>query len=103
MATRLSEVDRARAWEIVAEAVKASNSAAEFSGEDSSLMIKIESKKSSRMMNFNVESFDLAGLFGSLAKEDFNRAVESAKSFTGESPRATATLAVARAALNKKS
>ena len=68
MATRLSEVDRGRTWEVAAEAVKASNSAEGFSGEDSNLMIKLESNKSSRMMNFNVESFDLAGLFARLRR-----------------------------------
>jgi len=102
VATRLFEADRARAWEVLAEAIKASNSTTEFSGEDSTLIIRLDSKNSSRMMNFGAESFDLAGIFGSLAKEDFNRAVESAKSFTGESPRATATLAVVRTALESK-
>jgi hypothetical protein len=50
----------------------------------------------------SAESLDLAGIFGALAKDDLDRAVEAAKSFTGESPRAVATLAIVRTALNKK-
>jgi hypothetical protein len=53
-------------------------------------------------MNFNVGSFDLTGLFGALARENLDRAVDLARSFTGEAPRAVATLAVARAVLEKK-
>jgi len=52
--------------------------------------------------NFNVDSFDLTGLFTALAEEDLNRAADLPKGFTGESPRAVATLAVARSVLNKK-
>ena len=52
--------------------------------------------------NFNVESFDLTGLFTALAQEDFNRAADLPKGFTGESPSAVAMLAVARTVLSKK-
>ena len=52
--------------------------------------------------NFNIDSFDLTGLFTALAQEDFYRAADLPKSFTGESPRAVAMLAVARTVLDKK-
>jgi hypothetical protein len=52
--------------------------------------------------NFNVESFDLTGLFSALATEDFDRAVDLPKRFTGDSPRALAVLAIARTVLTKK-
>jgi hypothetical protein len=48
-----------------------------------------------------VSSFDLNDIFAKLAAEDLQRAVELAKAFDGESPRAVATLAVARAVLAK--
>jgi hypothetical protein len=47
------------------------------------------------------EDFNLLGAFRALAHDDFLRSVETAKSFTGEAPRATATLAVAGSVLEK--
>jgi hypothetical protein len=52
--------------------------------------------------NSTIESFDLTGLFTALAEDDFNRAADLPKGFTGESPRAVAMLAVARTVLSKK-
>ena len=74
-----------------------------FSGEDGELTMRVEFKSGGAMTNnFKVDSFDLTDLFTSLAKEDFNRAADLPKGFTGESPRAVAMLAVARTVLNKK-
>jgi len=44
----------------------------------------------------------LTGVFQTLAKEDMSRAVALAQTFTGESPRAVATLAIAAAVLKKQ-
>jgi len=101
--TQFQKVDSARAWEMMAEVIKAANSLTEFSGEDGELTLRVEFKGGGAMTNnFNVESFDLAGLFTALAQEDLNRAVELPRSFTGESPRSVAALAVARTVLDKK-
>ncbi|MDT4968629.1 MAG: hypothetical protein QOJ64_3366 [Acidobacteriota bacterium] len=102
VATRMFELDRNRAWEIVAEAVKAANSASEFTGEDAQLVARFANGRGATTTNFDVESFDLNGIFGLLAKDDLYRAVEQAKGFTGEAPRATATLAIVRAILEQK-
>ena len=78
------------------------NSLSRFSGEDGELTMRVEFKSGGAMTNnFNVDSFDLTDLFTSLAQEDFNRAADLPKGFTGESPRAVAMLAVARTVLNK--
>ncbi|MFN2456218.1 MAG: hypothetical protein ABR577_18610 [Pyrinomonadaceae bacterium] len=67
------------------------------------VLLRVEFKGGGAMTNnFNVDSFDLAGLFTALAHEDLNRAVELPRSFTGESPRSVAVLAVARTILDKK-
>jgi hypothetical protein len=95
-------LDRARAWELVSEAVKASNAAPEFTGEDAQLMVRVQFRRGASTMNFNAESFDVTGLFSTLAAEDFNRAVELARAFSGEAPRAAATLSAARVALEEK-
>jgi hypothetical protein len=88
---------------MMSEVVKAANSLSGFSGEDGELTTRVEFKSGGAMTNnFNVDSFDLTGLFTALAEEDFNRAADLPKGFTGESPRAVAMLAVARTVLNKK-
>jgi hypothetical protein len=101
--TQFQKVDSARAWEMMGEVIKAANSLSGFSGEDGELTMRVEFKGGGAMTNnFNVDSFDLTGLFTALAEQDFNRAADLPKGFTGESPRAVAMLAVARAVLNKK-
>ena len=100
--TQFQKVDSARAWEMMSEVIKAANSLSGFSGEDGELTMRVEFKSGGAMTNnFNVDSFDLTGLFTALAQEDFNRAADLPKGFIGESPRAVAMLAVARTVLNK--
>ncbi len=102
VATRMYEVDRTRAWEIVAEAVKAGNAATGFTGSDAEIVSRFQTSRGTSTTNMTVESFDLNGIFGLLARDDLFRAVELAKAFTGEAPRATATLAIIRAILEQK-
>ena len=49
-----------------------------------------------------VEEFNLPSVFRVLSQENATRAVEIARSFEGEAPRATALIAVARALLSGK-
>ncbi len=102
VATRMYEVDRTRAWEIVAEAVKAANGATGFTGSDAEIVSRFQTSRGTSTTNMTVESFDLNGIFGLLARDDLFRAVELAKTFTNEAPRATATLAIIRAILEQK-
>jgi hypothetical protein len=99
VATRFFEFDRNRAWELMAEVVKAANAAPEFTGSDSGLAARIQTRTNRSTINFPAPVFDLTGVFQTLGKEDMNRAVALAQTFTGESPRAIATLAIARAVL----
>ncbi len=101
VATVLAEVDRVRAWETVAELVKAANSSEGFTGEDSSISARIQTKQMVEVTSVAAEDFDLPGAFRWLARDDLLRAIEQAKSFTGETPRAVATLAIARTVLEK--
>ncbi|HEV2707069.1 MAG TPA: hypothetical protein VGV59_14185 [Pyrinomonadaceae bacterium] len=100
--THMASLDKTRVWEVMQEVVKASNGVTEFTGEDGGLVSRAGTKNQMTTMNFSVESFDLTNIFSALARENLDRAVELAKTFTGESPRAIATLAVARAVLDKK-
>ena len=101
--TQFQKVDSARAWEMMSELIKSANALSGFSGEDGEMTLRVEFKGGGAMTNnFNIESFDLNGLFTALAEEDFNRAADLPKGFTAESPRAVAMLAVARTVLDKK-
>ncbi|HEU4594872.1 MAG TPA: hypothetical protein VFS10_06860 [Pyrinomonadaceae bacterium] len=103
IATQFYELDRPRAWEVMTEVVKASDSAAgEYTGEDGNLSVRLQTKNSTMMSSSSVQSFDLTGIFAKLAREDLSRAVELARGFGVEAPRAVATLAVARAVLSEK-
>lgn len=102
VATRMYEVDRTRAWEIVGEAVKAANSATGFTGSDAEIVSRFQTSRGAWTSNMTVEIFDLNNIFGLLARDDLFRAVELAKTFTNEAPRATATLAIIRAILEQK-
>ena len=96
------EADPARAWDLISEAVKAANSAEDFTGDDARVASALRFKNGVMSTSFNVPDFDLLGIFRALAKYDLNRAIEAAKNFTAEAPRANATLAVARAVLEEK-
>lgn len=104
IASRMYDIDRGRVWEAIGEAVKAGNSANGFSGEDAQISARFSLGRGggTTTSNFTVESFDLEGIFGLLAKEDIYRAVELARGFTSDAPRAVATLAIARSVLEKK-
>ncbi len=101
VATGLVPADRVRAWETMDEAIKAANSAAGFTGEDSQVGARLQTRMMVMMTNAPAEDFDLLGAFKALAREDLLRSVQLAKTLTGESPRAVATLAIARSVLEK--
>lgn len=101
VATQLIEIDRPRAWEVMLEVVKASNAAKEYTGEDGRIDTRFQLRGMSMRSSSSAQSLDLTGIFGRLANEDLQRAADLARTFEGESPRAFATLAVARTVLVK--
>ena len=102
VATLMFDVDRGRAWEALLEAVKAANAVSEFSGEDAQIVARFAMGRGTTTTNFTVENFDLDRIFALLAKEDLYRAIETARGFSADAPRATASIAVARAVLETK-
>ena len=96
------EIDRVRSWEILGEVVKAANGAEEYTGEDSRISARLQTKFMVEMSNSTAEDFDLLTVFRHLATADLLRSIQLAKTFTGEAPRAVATLAIARSVLEKK-
>jgi len=102
VAYALNVVDRDRVWDATFDAVKAANSAEGFTGEDGEVVAKFQSKGHSSVHTSDVAEFDLEGIFRDLALQDYDRAVELARGFQGEGPRAVATIAIARAILEPK-
>src|SRR6185369_7918417 len=102
VAVGFSDIDRVRAWEILAEVVKAANGAEAYTGEDSRIASQLKTKMMIVSTSSTAEDFDLLAVFRQLARADLLRAVQMAKTFTGEAPRAVATLAIARSVLEKR-
>jgi hypothetical protein len=102
VANALKVIDPPRAWDATFEAVKAGNSAEGFTGEDGEMVLKFQSKEQSSVYTNDIPEFDLEGIFRELADQDYERAVELARGFEGEGPRAVATIAIARAILEPK-
>jgi hypothetical protein len=102
VAVGFGEIDRVRSWEILGEVVKAANSAEAYTGEDSRVTSRLQTKFMVVMNQSTAEDFDLLAVFRHLARADLLRAIQLAKTFTGEAPRAVATLAIARSVLDKR-
>ena len=102
VAVGFGEIDRVRSWEILGEVVKAANSAEAYTGEDSRVTSRLQTKFMVVMNQSTAEDFDLLTVFRHLARADLLRAIQLAKTFTGEAPRAVATLAIARSVLEKR-
>jgi len=102
VAAGFAEIDRVRAWEILSEVVKAANNADAFTGEDSQISARLQTKFMVVINAASAQDFDLLAVFRHLANADLLRAIQLAKTFTGEAPRAVATLAIARSVLEKQ-
>ena len=102
VAVGFGEIDRVRSWEILGEVVKAANSAEAYTGEDSRISSRLQTRFMVVATNSTAEDFDLLAVFRHLARADLLRAIQLAKTFTGEAPRAVATLAIARSVLEKR-
>ena len=102
VANALFTLDHARGWEASLEAIKAANSAEAFTGEDGVLRTSLLTQSMSSIRSSTVAEFNVADLFASLTKEDYGRAVELARGFEREAPRAGAVIAIARSVLEEK-
>jgi hypothetical protein len=103
VANALRLVDSSRVWDAMFDAVKAANSTQGFTGEDAVLTLTVTNKTQILTRPDAVPDFDVKGIFGALANDDFDRAVQLARGFQGEASRANATIAIARSVLKEKS
>jgi len=102
VANTLILIEPGRAWDATFDAVKAANSAEKFTGEDGEMVARFDGKGSRSITSNNVAEFNVEGIFAQLAEQDYERSVELARGFQGEGPRAVATIAIAKAVLEKK-
>jgi hypothetical protein len=102
VASGFARTDRVRAWEIITEAVKAANGTEGFTGEDGLLSARLQTKNMVVATNASADDFDLSGVFMSLASDDLYRSIELARTFTSNTARANATIAIARSVLDQK-
>ena len=102
IANSLLTLDRPKSWDAVGEAIKAANAAESFTGEDGVMRISLITKNQSSIRSTSSGEFNVSGVFGELAKEDYNKSVEVIRGFQREAPRASATIAVAKTVLEDK-
>jgi len=102
LAAQFSKLDKQRGWELLSETVKAANAVADFTGENGHTSVTLEGKFSIRMSTELVAPNDLAGLFATLAEDNFYQAMDAGKTFSGEAPRGLVTISIARAAFEEK-
>jgi hypothetical protein len=99
---QFSKINKARNWELLSETVKAANAVPDLTGENGQTSLTLEGKFSIRLSTQLASPTDLAQVFESLTKEDFYQALDAARSFTGDAPRALAMISVGRAMFEKK-
>lgn len=101
IANQLIGADRVRAWEIIGEVVKEANRFDGYTGENT-LTFPLMTGTVVTMIRIGGENFSIAKVFRALAKDDLYRAVDAARSFKYDAPRAAVTLAIATSILEKK-
>jgi hypothetical protein len=105
VANQFLAIDHARAWEVMNKTVKVANSAEEFTGDDIHMPSggMIVTNNGTRFVRLPDADFNFSHVLRALARDDLYRSIELAKGFKYESVRAYATLAIARAVLDKPS
>jgi hypothetical protein len=105
LASYAARIDQARAWRLLAEAVKAANSVKDFIGDERTIELGVDenaSEEAESLFNISADEFRLDRIFATMARLDFEKALAEARGLRGKIPQALAHIAVARATLEKK-
>jgi hypothetical protein len=100
-----ARLDQQRAWELLAQLVKAANALENYAGDEVSLDIRTDESEvfeAETPFTLTTEVFRLDATFATMARLDFERALQDARALEGPVPRVFAQLAIARAGLEKK-
>ena len=103
IANQFLAIDHSRAWEIVNKTLKFANSAEDFTGDDIRMPSggMIATRNGTRFIRLPESDFNFSRVLRNLALDDLFRSIELAKGFKYDGPRAYATLAIAKAVLEK--
>jgi hypothetical protein len=102
LANEFLKADSVRAWEIANEAIKAANAVEDYTGQERGLNVGLITRSGLKLLELDMAGFSLPAFMRLLARVDYTRANDLAKSFKYEAPRAFATLAVGRAVLEER-
>ncbi|HEV7373291.1 MAG TPA: hypothetical protein VGN95_01115 [Pyrinomonadaceae bacterium] len=103
--TAAARVDTARSWSLLRELVKAANSVEDFTGEEVSFELVADDSSDTKMsarFSVEAEAFRLDGIFATMARLDFDKALAESRALDGDVPQAFATIAIARTVLEKE-
>jgi hypothetical protein len=87
--------------EYVTEAIMAANKADNFSGEDTTVDVRLETPLGEWAASYGTPNFALKNLFRELVQEDFFQAINMANNLKGKEPRSLAMIAIAQSTLDK--
>jgi hypothetical protein len=100
--SQFSKSNKARVWELLNETVKAANAVDDFTGENGQTSLNLEGKFSIRMGTELAKPTDLSEVVAGLSADNFYQALDAARGFSGDAPRALAMISVTRAVFEKK-
>ena len=99
---QFSKLDKVRSWQLLSETVKAANAVNDFTGDNGRTSQLLEGKFSINMTTELATPTALSDLFGTLTEDNFYQAMDAARTFSGEAPRAMVMISVARAVFDEK-
>ena len=104
LAATSARIDQPRAWRLIREMVKAANSVEDYTGDEDSLEMNTDAASiADEVSHFSVEAevFRLDGIFATMARLDYEKALGEARALDRDVPRAFAHIAIARVLLEK--
>ena len=102
VAQQMFTADRDRTWVVLDAAIKAANLTEDFTGEKV-FRFSLPTRNGIKTITVGGDDFSLSRMFELLAEGDLYRSVSLARDFKNVAPRAFATLAIAKAILEKRS
>lgn len=100
-----ARIDVKRAWEILPDLIRAANALDDYAGDEESIDIdggKNNAEDELEPLSVEDEVFRVDGLFATMAQLDYEKAMTAARSIGRETPRAFASLAIAREMLSSR-
>jgi hypothetical protein len=103
VARMAARIDVKRAWELLPEVVRAANAFEDYTGDEGAIDIGSDEDNADEAfepLTLEDEVFQVDGLFATMAQLDYEKALTAARSIGKETPRAFASLAIARVMLS---